>query len=495
MSKDTSTYQSPLAGRYASPEMLHLFSADKKFSTWRKLWVALAEAERRLGIDISEEQIAELKRYVDIINYDVADAQERKVKHDVMAHVYAYGQQCPQAAGIIHLGATSCYVTDNTDILIIRGGLNIVKRKVLRVIENLADFADKYKDVPILGMTHGQPATPTTVGKRAALWLQNFMENIAELEFVESRVKLLGCRGATGTSETFMKLFDGDEEKVRTLDRLIVSELERSYEYGTQESVCNHKVWPVSGQTYPRNFDIQVMNCLANIAASAYKMANDIRLSQHDKELEEPFDKTQIGSSAMPYKRNPMRCERICSLSRYVQNEARNAYDTANVQWWERTLDDSANRRLSLPACFLGIDAVLIISANVTDGLVVNKAVIDKRLREELPFMVVEPILMHMVEKGADRQESHEFLRQYAMEAGQAVKQQGKDNPLIDLILDDREFRKLITREEIDALMNPQNLIGRCVGQVNEYLLQEVQPLLARYRTLRQERFDTDLKV
>lgn len=487
------TYQSPLEGRYASPEMLHLFSPNKKFSTWRKLWVALAEAEQELGLNIKPEQIEELKQHIYDINYEVADAREREVRHDVMAHVYAYGQQCPQAAGIIHWGATSCYVTDNTDILIIREGLELIKVKLLGVIRNLMMFADKYKDMPALGFTHGQPATPTTVGKRATLWLQNFMENFEELQFVESRIKLLGCRGATGTSETFMKLFGGDEDKVKELDELIATKM--GFPKHGNGGIQWYRTWQVSGQTYPRNFDIQVMNVLANITVSAYKMANDIRFLQHDKELEEPFGKEQIGSSAMPYKRNPMRSERICSLARYVQNEARNGYDTANVQWLERTLDDSANRRLSLPECFLGTDAVLIICANVTDGIVVYPAVIQKHLEAELPFMVAEDIIMLLVEKGYDRQDAHKWVRDYAMEAGQAVKQEGKDNPMIELITEDREFRKLVTKEELLELMDPQKLTGRCAGQVRDYLDQCVKPFLLSKRELLEKGFDSELKV
>lgn len=493
MDKDTSTYQSPLAGRYASPEMLHLFSADKKFSTWRKLWVALAEAEQQLGLDITSKQIQELREHIYDINYAVAEAREREVRHDVMAHVYAYGKQCPQAAGIIHIGATSCYVTDNTDILIIREGLKLIKRKLLGVIKNLAEFAEEYKELPTLGMTHGQPATPTTVGKRATIWLQNFMENLVELEFVETRIKLLGCRGATGTSETFMKLFDGDEDKVKELDNLIAEKM--GFPKIDKTGFHFDRIYSVSGQTYPRNFDIQVMNCLANITVSAYKMANDIRLLQHDKELEEPFGKNQIGSSAMAYKRNPMRSERICSLARYVQNEARNGYDTANVQWLERTLDDSANRRLSLSECFLGTDAVLIICANVTDGIVVYPAVIEKRLVAELPFMVTEAILMRAVEKGGNRQELHEHIRQHSMDASRNVKEFGEEDGLIDMIMLDTEFNTVLTEEEVRAMMDPKSLIGRCAGQVTDYLEGIVKPLLRSRRDLLEKGFNSELKV
>ena len=464
MAERTDIYQSPLCGRYASEEMKHLFSSDVKFSTWRMLWVALAKAEQKLGLDITDKQIGELKVHVKDINYDVAEAREKKVRHDVMAHVYAYGQQCPNAAGIIHLGATSCYVTDNTDILLICRGLEYVKKKLLGVIKLLADFADEYKSQPTLGYTHYQPASLTTVGKRATLWLQNFVENLEELEFVQSKLKMLGCRGATGTSETFMKLFNGDEKKVKELDRLI------SEEFGFE------KVYPVSGQTYPRNLDVRVLNLLAEIAVSAHKMAKDIRLLQHDKEIEEPFEKNQIGSSAMAYKRNPMRSERICSLARYVENLAGNAISTAEDQWLERTLDDSANRRLSIPEGFLATDAILILCANVTDGLVVNSKVIEKRIYEELSFMVTEDILMEAVKKGGDRQELHERIREHSMEAGNQVKRMGRDNDLVQRIANDSEFG--MSLEEIYHVMNPENLTGRAAGQVEDYLRETVNPIL-----------------
>ncbi len=464
MTERTDIYQSPLCGRYASEEMKHLFSSDVKFSTWRMLWVALAKAEQKLGLDITDKQIGELKVHVKDINYDVAEAREKKVRHDVMAHVYAYGQQCPNAVGIIHLGATSCYVTDNTDILLICKGLEYVKKKLLGVIKLLADFADEYKSQPTLGYTHYQAAALTTVGKRATLWLQNFVENLEELEFVQSKLKMLGCRGATGTSETFMKLFNGDENKVKELDRLI------SEEFGFE------KVYPVSGQTYPRNLDVRVLNLLAEIAVSAHKMAKDIRLLQHDKEIEEPFEKNQIGSSAMAYKRNPMRSERICSLARYVENLAGNAISTAEDQWLERTLDDSANRRLSIPEGFLATDAILILCANVTDGLVVNSKVIEKRIYEELSFMVTEDILMEAVKKGGDRQELHEKIREHSMEAGNQVKRMGRDNDLVQRIANDSEFG--MSLEEIYHVMNPENLTGRAAGQVEDYLRETVNPIL-----------------
>ncbi len=462
--KRTDIYESPLCGRYASYEMKHLFSADVKFSTWRMLWVALAKAEQKLGLDITDRQIGQMKLHVNDINYDVANAREKEVRHDVMAHVYAYGQQCPKAAGIIHLGATSCYVTDNTDILLICKGLEIIRKKLLGTIKLLADFADEYKDQPTLGYTHYQPASLVTVGKRASLWLQNFVENLEELDFVHNKLKMLGCRGATGTSETFMKLFDGDEKKVKELDKLI------SEEFGFEN------VYPVSGQTYPRNLDVRVLNLLAAISISAHKMAKDIRLLQHDKEIEEPFEKTQIGSSAMAYKRNPMRSERICSLARYVENIVQNAIATAEDQWLERTLDDSANRRITIPEGFLATDAILILCSNVTDGLVVNTKVIEKRMNDELPFMATEDILMAAVQKGGDRQKLHEKIRVHSMEAGKQVKQLGLENDLVQRIADDPDFG--MTAEEIYAVMNPKNLTGRAANQVTDYLKGCVYPLL-----------------
>ena len=463
--KRTDIYESPLCGRYASDEMKHLFSADVKFSTWRMLWVALAKAEQKLGLDITDKQIGQMKLHIYDINYDVANAREKEVRHDVMAHVYAYGRQCPAAAGIIHLGATSCYVTDNTDILLISRGLEYIKKKLVGTIKLLADFSEEYKDQPTLGYTHYQPASLTTVGKRATLWLQNFMENLEELEFVQSKIKMLGCRGATGTSETFMELFDGDEEKVKKLDSYI------SEEFGF------YKVYPVSGQTYPRNLDIRVLNILCAIAVSAHKMAKDIRLLQHDKELEEPFGKKQIGSSAMAYKRNPMRSERICSLARHVENLVGNAIATAEDQWLERTLDDSANRRISIPEGFLATDAILILCSNVTDGLVVNTKVIEKRMRDELPFMVTEDILMAAVQKGGDRQKLHEKIREHSMMAAEQVKTFGNENDLVSRIADDSDFG--MTVEEIQEIMNPSNLTGRASSQVSDYLWNEVYPVLA----------------
>lgn len=466
----TDIYQSPLNGRYASEEMKHLFSDDVKFSTWRKLWVSLAEAEKELGLDISDEQIKEMKKHIDNINYDVANAREKEVRHDVMAHVYAYGVQCPKAAGIIHLGATSCFVTDNTDILNIYEGLFIIKKRLLGVIKILSEFADFYRFLPTLGYTHGQPASPVTVGKRAALWLQNFMENLEELEFVASHMKMLGCRGATGTQETFMKLFDGDENTVTQVDKIIAKK------FGFDD------VYPVSGQTYPRNFDARVLNCLSAIAISAYKMAEDIRILQHDKEIEEPFEKKQIGSSAMAYKRNPMRSERICSLARYVQSEAANAINTANNQWLERTLDDSANRRMSIPESFLALDAVLILCGNVTDGLVVNTQVIMKRLKAELPFMATEEVLMRAVKKGGDRQLLHERIRVHSMEAGKQVKELGLENDLAQRIADDKMFD--MTLDDVNEILEPYDLIGRCPNQVSDYIQNYVKPVLEKNKDL-----------
>lgn len=480
MKARTDIYQTPLNGRYASEEMKHLFSEDVKFSTWRKLWIALAEAEKELGKkEITDEMIAEMKEHIYDINYDVAAEREKVVRHDVMAHVHAYGVQCPKAKKIIHWGATSCYVTDNTDILNIQAGLQIIKKKLLGVIKLLADSSNAHKDIPCLGYTHFQPASPTTVGKRETLWLQNFVENFEELEFVMANLKMLGCRGATGTSSTFMDIFEGDEEKVKKLDEIIAKK------FGFD------KVYPVSGQTYPRNLDTRVLNCLSEIAISATKMANDIRLLQHDKEIEEPFEKNQIGSSAMAYKRNPMRSERICSLGRYDVNLAGNAADTASVQWLERTLDDSANRRMSISESFLTTDAILIIVANVVNGLVINHKVIEKRLNEELPFMATENIIMEAVKKGGDRQELHEHIRIHSMDAGMRVKQEGLDNDLLKRISEDPIFG--MTLEEVKAACDPKKLIGRAPNQVTDYLEGYVYPILeANKETIA---IDTDVRV
>ena len=464
---DRSIYQTPLTGRYASKEMKHLFSDDVKFSYWRKLWVALAEAEQATGlVDISDEQIDEMRAHIYDINYDVAEAREKEVRHDVMAHVYAYGEQCPKAKGIIHLGATSCYVTDNTDILIYTDALCLVRKRLLGVIKLLADFANKYMDMPCLGYTHYQPASPVTVGKRATLWIQNFMENLEDLEHRLESIKLLGCRGATGTQETFMELMGGDFVAANSVEEYIADQFD-------------FYVYPVSGQTYPRNLDEKILHLLSEIATSAYKMANDIRLMQHDKEVEEPFGKNQIGSSAMAYKRNPMRCERICSLARHVQTLSMDATQTASVQWLERTLDDSANRRICMPEAFLGIDAILIICGNVADGLVVNDKVIHKHLMEELPFMATEPILMEAVKKGGNRQELHERIRKHSMEASEQIKKFGKSNDLVDRIANDSAFG--MSKEEILKILDPSKLTGRAAAQTKAYLEDTVYPTLRFY--------------
>ena len=464
---DRSIYQTPLTGRYASKEMKHLFSDDVKFSYWRKLWVALAEAEQATGlVDISDEQIDEMRAHIYDINYDVAEAREKEVRHDVMAHVYAYGEQCPKAKGIIHLGATSCYVTDNTDILIYTDALCLVRKRLLGVIKLLADFANKYMDMPCLGYTHYQPASPVTVGKRTTLWIQNFMENLDDLEYRLGAMKMLGCRGATGTQETFMELMGGDFVAANSVEEYIADQFD-------------FYVYPVSGQTYPRNLDEKILHLLSEIATSAYKMANDIRLMQHDKEVEEPFGKNQIGSSAMAYKRNPMRCERICSLARHVQTLSMDATQTASVQWLERTLDDSANRRICMPEAFLGIDAILIICGNVADGLVVNDKVIHKHLMEELPFMATEPILMEAVKKGGNRQELHERIRKHSMEASEQIKKFGKSNDLVDRIANDPAFG--MSKEEILKILDPSKLTGRAAAQTKAYLEDTVYPTLRFY--------------
>jgi adenylosuccinate lyase len=463
------TWESPL-GRYASKEMKYLFSDDVKFSTWRKLWVALAEAEQELGLDIKDEQISEMKQYINDINYDVATAREKEVRHDVMSHVYAFGQQAKSAAGIIHLGATSCYVTDNTDIINIREGLYIIRKKLIGVIKLLADSANKHNDISCLGYTHYQAATPITVGRREAMWLQEFVECLHDLDYVISTLKFLGCRGATGSSSTFMDLFEGDEEKVKKLDYIIA------------EKFKFEKIYPISSQTYPRSLDTRVTQRLVCICECAYKMANDIRLLQHDNEIEEPFEKKQIGSSAMAYKRNPMRSERICSLSRQVINASKNTVDTACTQFLERTLDDSANRRSTLPECFITTDAVLIICANVVDGLVVNEKIIEKRLLKELPFMATELIIMEAAKKGGNRQELHEHIRQHSMEAGQRVKQEGLENNLFELIANDPIFK--MTLDEIKAVCAPKKLSGRSAHQVTDYLEEEVYPILEENKNL-----------
>ena len=431
-------YTSPLSERYASKEMQYIFSPDKKFRTWRKLWIALAETEKELGLDITDEQIEELKAHADDINYDVAKEREKVVRHDVMSHVYAYGKQCPKAKGIIHLGATSCYVGDNTDIILMSEALEIVRKKLINVIAELAKFADEHKNLPTLAFTHFQPAQPTTVGKRATLWMQEFMMDLEDLEYVKGSLKLLGSKGTTGTQASFLELFDGDQETIDKIDPMIAKKM--GFE------TC----YPVSGQTYSRKVDTRVVNVLAGIAASAHKMSNDIRLLQHLKEIEEPFEKTQIGSSAMAYKRNPMRSERIASLSRYVMVDAMNPAITSATQWFERTLDDSANKRLSVPEGFLAIDGILDLCLNVVDGLVVYPKVIEKRLMSELPFMATENIMMDAVKAGGDRQELHERIRELSMEAGRNVKEKGLDNNLLELIAADPAFN--LSLEELSLI-------------------------------------------
>ena len=457
-------YTSPLSERYASKEMQYIFSPDKKFRTWRRLWIALAETEKELGLPITDEQIAELKEHADDINYDVAKAREKVVRHDVMSHVYAYGQQCPKAKGIIHLGATSCYVGDNTDIILMSEALEIVRKKLINVIAELAKFANEYKDLPTLAFTHFQPAQPTTVGKRATLWMQEFMMDLEDLEYVKGSLKLLGSKGTTGTQASFLELFDGDQETIDKIDPMIAKKM--GFE------TC----YPVSGQTYSRKVDTRVLNVLAGIAASAHKFSNDIRLLQHLKEVEEPFEKTQIGSSAMAYKRNPMRSERIASLSRYVMIDALNPAITSATQWFERTLDDSANKRMSVPEGFLAIDGILDLCLNVVDGLVVYPKVIEKRLMSELQFMATENIMMDAVKAGGDRQELHERIRELSMEAGRNVKEKGLDNNLLELIAADPAFN--LSLDELKKTMDPSKYVGRAPVQVESYLKNVVSPML-----------------
>ena len=460
----TDRYVSPLSERYASKEMQYIFSPDMKFRTWRKLWIALAETEKELGLNITQEQIDELKAHADDINYDVAKERERQVRHDVMSHVYAYGVQCPKAKGIIHLGATSCYVGDNTDIIVMTEALKLVRKKLVNVIAELSKFADKYKAQPTLAFTHFQPAQPTTVGKRATLWTQEFLLDLEDLEYVLGTMKLLGSKGTTGTQASFLELFDGDQETIDKIDPMIAEKM------GFKE--C----YPVSGQTYSRKVDTRVLNVLAGIAASAHKMSNDIRLLQHLKEVEAPCEKSQIGSSAMAYKRNPMRSERIASLSRYVMVDALNPAITSATQWFERTLDDSANKRLSIPEGFLAIDGILDLCLNVVDGLVVYPKVIEKRLMSELPFMATENIMMDAVKAGGDRQELHERIRELSMEAGRNVKVEGKDNNLLELIAADPAFN--LTLEELQKTMDPTRYVGRATEQTEAFLAKVVNPVL-----------------
>ncbi len=461
------TYESPLNSRYASKEMQFLFSPDNKFRTWRKLWIALAESEKELGLSITEEQIDELVEHKDDINYDVAAREERIVRHDVMAHVHAYGEQCPKARGIIHLGATSCYVGDNTDLMIMRDALILVRKRLIHVISGLSSFAESYKSMPTLGFTHFQPAQLVTVGKRATLWLQDLLFDLDELTFVIDSLKLLGCKGTTGTQASFLSLFHGDHDKVVMLDKMIAEKMGFSDSY------------MVSGQTYSRKIDSRVLNSLSSIAQSAHKFSNDIRLLQHLKEIEEPFEKTQIGSSAMAYKRNPMRSERIASLSRYVIADVMNPAMTASEQWFERTLDDSANKRISVPEAFLAVDAILSIYQNVISGLVVYPGVIRKHLMEELPFMATENIMMEASSKGGDRQDLHERIRVHSMAAGAVVKVEGKPNDLLERIAGDDAFG--LDTDSLSALLDPNLYIGRCPEQVTAFLVEEVQPVLDKY--------------
>lgn len=474
---DTSKYVSPLSERYASKEMQYIFSPDMKFSTWRRLWVALAKTEMELGLKgedgkpvITQDMIDEMEAHITDINYDVAKAREKEVRHDVMSHVYAFGQQCPKAAGIIHLGATSCYVGDNTDIIIMREALLLVRKKLLNVIAQLSDFAEKYKSLPTLAFTHFQPAQPTSVGKRATLWINEFMMDLSDIDYVISTLKLLGSKGTTGTQASFLELFGGDNETIDKIDPMIA------------EKMGFDACYPVSGQTYSRKVDTRVINVLSGIAASAHKMSNDIRLLQHLKEVEEPFEKNQIGSSAMAYKRNPMRCERIASLARYVMVDALNPAITSSVQWFERTLDDSANKRLSVAEGFLATDGILDLCINVTDGLKVYPRVIEKHIMAELPFMATENIMMDAVRAGGDRQELHEEIRRMSMEAGKAIKEEGADNPLLDLIAQNDKFS--VTKDELSANMDSSRYIGRSAYQVDKYLNDVVRPVLSENKSL-----------
>ncbi len=474
--RNTKSYESPFCTRYASEEMQYVFSADKKFTTWRKLWVALARAEMELGLPVTQEQVSELEANIYNIDYDTAEEREKAVRHDVMSHVYAYGQVCPNAKGIIHLGATSCYVGDNTDVIILRDALQIVRRKLINVLANLAKFANKYKDMPALAYTHLQPAQLTTVGKRATLWMNELLMDFEELEYRIANLKLLGSKGTTGTQASFMELFEGDTDKVKLLEKKIANEM------GFDSVV------PVSGQTYSRKTDAQVLQTLSGIAQSCSKFSNDMRILQSFKEMEEPFEKTQIGSSAMAYKRNPMRCERITSLSRYVMIDSLNPAFTAGTQWFERTLDDSANKRISVPEAFLAVDAILNIMLNVTDGLVVYPKMIRQRVMKELPFMATENIMMDAVKKGGDRQALHEKIREYSMIAGRHVKEEGLENDLCDMILADPMF--MITKEELDAILRPENFTGRSSQQTEEFLEECIKPILDENRDVLGESFE-----
>lgn len=461
-------YESPLNTRYASDEMKEIFSPDRKFKTWRRLWIALAKSEKALGLNITDEQIAEMEKFKDDINYDVAKAREKEVRHDVMSHVYAYGVQCPKAKAIIHLGATSCYVGDNTDIIIMTEGLKLIRKKLVNVIYRLKIFADEYKNLPTLGFTHFQPAQLTTVGKRACLWIQELLMDLEDVEYQLSKAKLLGSKGTTGTQASFLELFDGDHEKVKKLDEMITKEMGFD------------AYFPVSGQTYSRKLDSQFLNVLSSIAQSAYKFSNDLRLLQHLKEVEEPFEKSQIGSSAMAYKRNPMRSERISSLARYVIANSINPAITASTQWFERTLDDSANKRISVPESFLAADAILNIYLNVAAGMVVYPKVIEQHILKELPFMATENIMMQAVKNGGDRQELHEKIRIHSMAAARVVKEEGKENDLIERIVKDESFN--LNLDDINAVLKPENFIGRAKEQTEEFLKDYVSPVLDKYK-------------
>lgn len=469
MDEKRNSYISPMSTRYASREMQYIFSENFKFTTWRKLWIALARAEKKLGLDITDEQIAELEAHRDDINYDVAQEREKLVRHDVMSHVYAYGKQCPSAEGIIHLGATSCYVGDNTDIIVLKEASKLILKKAVCVLKNLMSFADKYKEMPCLAYTHLQPAQLTTVGKRATLWMNELVYDIENLEYQLSKLKLLGSKGTTGTQASFMELFEGNEEKVKKLEELIAEEM------GFDSCV------EVSGQTYSRKVDAYFLSVLSGFAQSAYKFANDLRILQSFEEIEEPFEKNQIGSSAMPYKRNPMRCERMSALARYVITDSLNPAYTASVQWFERTLDDSANKRISVAESFLALDAILNIYMNVTSGLVVYDKVIERRVMEKLPFMATENIMMESVKRGGNRQELHERLRVHSHAAAAKVKLEGGTNDLIERIVNDDAFP--LSREELMAELDPKKYIGRCVSQVEEFVAKVVIPIIDRYNT------------
>ena len=473
------SYESPLSSRYADAEMKFLFSPDKKFRTWRRLWIALAEAEMELGLPVTREQVDEMKKFADDINYEAAEARERVVRHDVMAHVYAFGEQCPKARPIIHLGATSCYVGDNTDIIVMTEALRLIRDKLIGVIRVLSDFALRYRELPTLAFTHFQPAQPTTVGKRATLWIQELLMDLEDTEYQLSKAKLLGSKGTTGTQASFLELFDGDHEKVRELDRKIA------------EKMGYKTCFAVSGQTYSRKLDSQILSVLSGIAQSASKFSNDIRLLQHLKEVEEPFEKNQIGSSAMAYKRNPMRSERIASLARYVIVDSLNPCITAATQWFERTLDDSANKRISVPEAFLAVDGILNLYNNVADGLVVYPKVIEQHVRRELPFMATENILMDAVKRGADRQQLHERIRVHSMEAARVVKEQGGENDLLERIAGDRIFG--VTLGELNALVSPERYTGRASRQTEEFIGDVVNRLLAEYNSVKVEKAEINL--